>query len=89
MTDPLRHPDVALIAPARSPRAAQRRYIGVAFKVNVLDSTDLRQSIEDYTNRPTISQIYVEGEFVGGSDIVKEMFQSGELKRCWPTGAIA
>lgn len=54
----------------------------MAFKgVNVLDSTDLRQGIKDYTNWPTIPQLYVKGEFVDGSDIVMEMFQSGELKQ--------
>jgi len=57
-------------------------HLGVAFKgVNVLDSNDLRQGIKDYTNWPTIPQLYVKGEFVGGSDIIMEMFQSGELKQ--------
>ena len=56
-------------------------HLGVPFKgVNVLDSNELRQGIKDYTNWPTIPQLYVKGEFVGGSDIVMEMFQSGELK---------
>ena len=56
--------------------------LGVPFKgVNVLDSNELRQGIKDYTNWPTIPQLYVKGEFVGGSDIVLEMFQSGELKQ--------
>ncbi len=55
--------------------------LGVPFKgVNVLDSNDLRQGIKDYTNWPTVPQLYVKGEFVGGSDIMMEMFQSGELK---------
>ena len=55
--------------------------IGVPFKgINVLDSADLRNGIKDYTNWPTIPQLYVKGEFVGGSDIMMEMFQSGELK---------
>ena len=48
--------------------------------VNVLDSTELRQGIKDYSNWPTIPQLYVKGEFVGGCDIVREMFQSGELQ---------
>jgi len=57
-------------------------HLGVTFKgVNVLESNDLRQGIKDYTNWPTIPQLYVKGEFVGGSDIVMEMFQSGELKQ--------
>ena len=56
-------------------------HLGVTFKgVNVLESNDLRQGVKDYTNWPTIPQLYVKGEFVGGSDIVMEMFQSGELK---------
>ena len=56
-------------------------HVGVPFKgINVLDSSELRQGIKDYTNWPTIPQLYVKGEFVGGSDILMEMFQSGELK---------
>jgi monothiol glutaredoxin len=55
-------------------------YLGVGYKgINVLDNNDLRQGIKDYTNWPTIPQLYVKGEFLGGADIVKEMFQSGEL----------
>jgi monothiol glutaredoxin len=48
--------------------------------VNVLSSDELRQGIKSYANWPTIPQLYVKGEFVGGCDIVKEMFQAGELK---------
>jgi monothiol glutaredoxin len=48
--------------------------------VNVLEDDDVRQSIKDYANWPTIPQLYVKGEFVGGSDIMTEMFQSGELQ---------
>ena len=48
--------------------------------VNVLASDELRQGIKTYANWPTIPQLYVGGEFVGGSDIIKEMFQAGELK---------
>ena len=56
-------------------------YLGVDYKgVNVLTSADLRQGIKDYSNWPTIPQLYVKGEFVGGCDIVREMFQSGELQ---------
>ncbi|MGQ0485461.1 MAG: Grx4 family monothiol glutaredoxin [Hyphomicrobiales bacterium] len=56
-------------------------HLGVPFKgINVLDSNDLRQGIKDYTNWPTVPQLYVRGEFVGGSDIMVEMFRSGELK---------
>ena len=55
-------------------------YIGVNFKgINVLDDADIRQGIKDYANWPTIPQLYIKGEFIGGCDIVREMFQSGEL----------
>jgi monothiol glutaredoxin len=47
--------------------------------VNVLEDADIRQGIKDYSNWPTIPQLYVKGEFVGGADIATEMFQSGEL----------
>jgi monothiol glutaredoxin len=47
--------------------------------VNVLEDDDVRQGIKEYANWPTIPQLYVKGEFVGGSDILVEMFQSGEL----------
>jgi len=48
--------------------------------VNVLEDDDVRQGVKDYANWPTIPQLYVKGEFVGGSDIMTEMFESGELK---------
>jgi monothiol glutaredoxin len=48
--------------------------------VNVLDDADVRQGIKDYSNWPTIPQLYVKGEFIGGSDIMNEMFESGELQ---------
>jgi monothiol glutaredoxin len=48
--------------------------------VNVLDDEEIRQGIKDYANWPTIPQLYVKGEFVGGSDIMMEMYQSGELQ---------
>jgi len=55
--------------------------LGVAFKdVNVLEDATIRQGIKDFTQWPTIPQLYVKGEFVGGCDIVKEMFVSGELQ---------
>jgi monothiol glutaredoxin len=55
--------------------------LGVAFKdVNVLDDGDIRQGIKDFTNWPTIPQLYVKGEFVGGCDIVREMYETGELQ---------
>ena len=56
-------------------------HLGVNFVgVDVLQSDDLRDGIKTFSDWPTIPQVYVKGEFVGGSDIVREMFQSGELK---------
>jgi monothiol glutaredoxin len=56
-------------------------HIGVSWKgINVLESDDLRQGIKVYSNWPTVPQVYVKGEFVGGCDIVREMFQAGELQ---------
>jgi len=49
--------------------------------VNVLADQEIRQGIKDYANWPTIPQLYVNGEFVGGSDIMREMYQSGELQK--------
>jgi len=55
-------------------------YLGVSYKgVNVLENDELRQGIKSYSNWPTIPQLYVKGEFVGGCDIIREMFQAGEL----------
>lgn len=51
------------------------------FTVDVLADPEIRQNIKDYANWPTIPQLYIKGEFVGGSDIMTEMFQSGELKQ--------
>lgn len=56
-------------------------YLGVTYdSANVLESEELRDGIKTYTNWPTIPQLYVKGEFVGGADIVREMFQAGELQ---------
>jgi len=56
-------------------------YLGVPYKgLNVLENDDLRQGIKSYSNWPTIPQLYVKGEFVGGCDIIREMFQAGELQ---------
>ena len=56
-------------------------HLGVPFKgVNVLEDMEVREGIKAYTNWPTIPQLYVDGEFVGGCDIVMEMFQAGELQ---------
>ena len=49
--------------------------------VNVLADAEIRQGIKEYANWPTIPQLYVNGEFVGGSDIMKEMYESGELQK--------
>ncbi len=51
------------------------------FSVDVLTNPEIRQGIKDYANWPTIPQLYIGGEFVGGSDIMTEMFQSGELQK--------
>ena len=51
------------------------------FTVNVLESPEIRQGIKDYANWPTIPQLYINGEFVGGSDIMTEMYKNGELKK--------
>ena len=48
--------------------------------VNVLDDADIRQGIKDYSQWPTIPQLYIKGEFIGGSDIMNEMFEAGELQ---------
>ena len=56
-------------------------HLGVPYKgINILDSDELRQGIKAYSNWPTIPQLYVKGEFVGGCDIIREMFQAGELQ---------
>ena len=56
-------------------------YLGVPYKgLNVLENEELRNGIKSYSNWPTIPQLYVKGEFVGGCDIVREMFQAGELQ---------
>ncbi len=49
--------------------------------VNVLEDAEVRQGIKEFSNWPTIPQLYVNGEFVGGSDIMREMYESGELKK--------
>ena len=51
------------------------------FTVNVLENPEIRQGIKQYANWPTIPQLYVKGEFVGGSDILREMHDSGELQK--------
>lgn len=56
-------------------------YLGVEYKgINVLENDDLREGIKAFSDWPTIPQLYVKGEFVGGCDIIREMFESGELR---------
>ena len=58
------------------------RHLNVDFKgINVLEDENLRQGIKDFSDWPTIPQLYVKQEFIGGCDIVKEMFEKGELKK--------
>lgn len=58
------------------------RAMGLEFAaVNVLEDEATRQGIKEYANWPTIPQLYINGEFVGGCDIMREMFENGELKR--------
>jgi monothiol glutaredoxin len=57
-------------------------HVGVGYKgLNVLESAELRNGIKSYSNWPTIPQLYIKGEFVGGCDIIREMFQAGELQQ--------
>ena len=57
-------------------------HLGVKFKgVDVLQDAELRNGIKEFSSWPTIPQLYVKGEFIGGCDIIREMFQSGELKQ--------
>jgi len=57
-------------------------HMGVRYETaNILEDAELRQGIKDFSNWPTIPQLYVKGEFIGGCDIAKEMFQSGELRQ--------
>jgi monothiol glutaredoxin len=65
-------------------------HIGAKFKaVNVLEDPDVREGIKTFSNWPTIPQLYVKGEFVGGADIVTEMFQAGELQQHFTDKGIA
>ena len=65
-------------------------YMGVEFAdVNVLSDAELRQGIKDYSDWPTIPQLYVKGEFVGGCDIITEMTLSGELDQLFETKGVA
>ena len=65
-------------------------HLGVKFKsIDVLQDPGIRQGIKDYSNWPTIPQLYVKGEFVGGCDIIREMFQTGDLQDLLQTKGIA
>ena len=64
-------------------------HVGVQFKgVNVLDDDEIRQGIKDFSDWPTIPQLYVKGEFVGGCDIIREMYETGELLEMFSTHGI-
>ncbi len=65
-------------------------HLGVKFKsIDVLSDPSIRQGIKDFSNWPTIPQLYVKGEFIGGCDIVREMFQTGELQEMLRSKGIA
>ncbi|MGL3605559.1 Grx4 family monothiol glutaredoxin [Rhizobium sp. G187] len=65
-------------------------YLGVDYKgINVLADMEIREGIKTFSNWPTIPQLYIKGEFVGGCDIVREMFQAGELKTHFEDQGIA
>ena len=58
------------------------KHLNVEFKgVNVLENQEIRQGIKDFSDWPTIPQLYIKGEFIGGCDIVKDMFEKGDLKK--------
>jgi len=65
-------------------------YVGADYEsVNVLEDPEVRQGIKDFNNWPTIPQVVVKGEFIGGCDIVKEMFETGELRKLFEDKGIA
>ena len=58
------------------------KHLGVNFKgINVLEDAELREGIKEFSDWPTIPQLYIKGEFIGGCDIIKEMFEKGDLQR--------
>ena len=62
------------------------KHLEIKFKgVNVLDDPEVRQGVKEFSEWPTIPQLYVKGEFVGGCDIIKEMFENGDLKNLLST----
>ncbi|MBL8834315.1 MAG: Grx4 family monothiol glutaredoxin [Rhodospirillales bacterium] len=65
-------------------------HLGIKFKgINVLEDPEIRNGIKDFANWPTIPQLYVKGEFIGGCDIVREMYASGELSELLATKGIS
>ena len=65
-------------------------HLGVKFNsVNVLDDQSIREGIKEFTNWPTIPQLYVKGEFVGGCDIIREMYEAGELSELFSSKGIS
>ena len=65
------------------------KHLGANFKsINVLEDSDIREGIKEYSDWPTIPQLYVMGKFIGGCDIVKEMFEKGELKKLFQENSI-
>ena len=65
-------------------------YLGVEYKgVNVLANEEIRQGVKEFSNWPTIPQLYVKGEFVGGSDIMMEMYEAGELQQLVADAGVA
>ena len=65
-------------------------HVGVKYQsYNVLEDMDIREGIKAYANWPTIPQLYVKGEFVGGCDIIKEMFETGELQTLFEEKGVA
>jgi monothiol glutaredoxin len=65
-------------------------HVGVKFKgIDILTDPSLRQGIKEFANWPTVPQLYVKGEFVGGCDIVREMFETGELQELLQTKGVA
>jgi monothiol glutaredoxin len=72
---------VRLLGPCHPDPEGLRRETKDISTVNVLEDQEIRQGIKDYSNWPTIPQLYVQGEFIGGSDIMMEMYESGELQQ--------
>ena len=65
-------------------------FLGVPYKgVDVLADPAIRQGVKDFSNWPTVPQLYIKGEFVGGCDIIREMFQAGELQSAFETAGVA